>query len=105
MIRRFSRSHAGPALLFVSSKTCPYCIQARPQVRHAAAVLGSVVPVYEVDAVDHADVVKSLRVDGFPTILFRRANGRLLEYRGERDGRRIADWACAVSGMCGPSGA
>mgnify|MGYP006271566817 CR=1 FL=1 len=101
-VRPYSRNAAaGPALLFVKAEWCPHCQHTKPEMRKAAAILGSVLPVYSVDSDKNADVVRQLNVDGFPTIFFRTADGRLKTYRGERVGQKIADWACAQSGMCG----
>jgi thiol-disulfide isomerase/thioredoxin len=97
-LRQYNRTSTGPALLFVSATWCPHCKHARPEVRKAAVVLGTVVPVYVVDSEKHKDVVESLKVQGFPTILFRTESGRMKEYRGERVGQKIADWACSQSG-------
>lgn len=99
--KSYRRNAAGPALLFVKADWCPHCQAAKPEIRRAAAILGSVVPVYEVDSEKHADVVRELGVEGFPTIFFKSRGGQLKQYRGERQGQKLADWACAQSGGCG----
>lgn len=100
-VKTYRRNSAGPALLFVKAEWCPHCQSTKPEIRKAAAILGSVIPVYEVDSEKHKDVVESLKVEGFPTIFFRGSNGRLKEYRGDRKGQKIADWVCTQSGACG----
>lgn len=99
-VKNYRRNSTGPALLFVKAEWCPHCQTTKPEIRKAASILGSVLPVYEVDSDKHADVVETLQVEGFPSIFFRNANGRLKEYRGERRGQKIADWACTQSGLC-----
>jgi len=100
-VKVFRRNSSGPALLFVKAEWCPHCHHAKPEIRKAAAILGSVLPVYEIDSEKHKDVVASMGIDGFPSIFFRTACNQLKTYRGERKGQKIADWACAQSGMCG----
>lgn len=99
-VKPFRRNSTGPALLFVKAEWCGHCQEAKPQLRKAAAILGSVLPVYEVDSDKHADVVEKLNIRGFPTIFFRFADGSLKEYKGARQGQKIADWACTQSGLC-----
>ena len=100
-LQQYRRDSKGPAVLFVSAQWCPHCRNAKPQLARAAAILGSVLPVYVVDSEKHADVIAKMGVDGFPTIFFRTATGRLRTYNGEREGQKIADWACGQSGACG----
>lgn len=100
-VKSFRRGSSGPAVLFVKAEWCPHCQSAKPELRKAAAVLGSVLPVYEVDSEKHKDVIEKMGIDGFPTIFFRGPSGQLKTYTGERTGRKIADWACTQSGMCG----
>lgn len=100
-VKQYNSRSTGPAVLFVKATWCGHCKAAAPEIRKAAAIMGSVVPVYEIDSDKHADVVESLKVDGFPTIFFRTATGKLKTFRGERTGQRIADWACTQSGGCG----
>lgn len=100
-VKAFRRNSAGPAVLFVKAEWCPHCQTTKPEIKKAAAILGSVLPVYEIDSEKHKDVVESLGIDGFPTIFYRNAGGQLKTYRGERKGQKIADWACTQSGMCG----
>lgn len=102
-IYAYNRRARGPAVLYCSMATCPHCKSTRPHMAHAAALMGSVVPVYEVDSQRDADVIEALGIQGFPTILFLDVNGRTTEYEGARSGRDIADWACAHSGGCGRS--
>lgn len=92
---------SGAAILFVKSDRCPHCIAAKPEIRSAAASLKGIIPVYAVDEKKNAGVIAKLPgFQGFPTIYFRDAEGRLKMYKGERVGRTIRDWACAQSSMC-----
>lgn len=98
-----NRADRRPALLYCSSMSCPYCQSTRPEIKEAAHIMGSVVPVYEVDSQRDRDIISMLRIQGFPTIMFRNREGKLEVYKGPRRGREIADWACAHSGQCGRS--
>ena len=100
-LKPYRKNATQVAVLFVSATWCPHCRNARPELEKAAAILGSVVPVYEVDSERNADTVELLGVNGFPTIFFRNESGRVTKYNGERNGQHIADWACAQSGLCG----
>lgn len=99
-LKPFRRGSTGPDLLFVKADWCGHCKAAKPELAKAAAVLGSVLPVRVVDSEKNKDFIATLGVEGFPTIIFRNAAGRMKTYNGERTGRKIADWACAQSGGC-----
>lgn len=101
LVRRYRSGIKGPAVLFVKADWCPHCVRAKPEVARAARVLGSVVPVYELDSERNKRKIESLGVDGFPTIFFLSKDGDLRTFGGERSGQKIADWACAQSGACG----
>lgn len=100
-VKAYRKNARTPALLFVKAEWCPHCQDAKPEMEHAAAVLGSVLPVYAVDSERNADVIRDLRVQAFPTIMYQDAQGRVTEYQGPRKGKQVADWACSQSGMCG----
>lgn len=103
-LKPYRRNARGPAVLFVKADWCPHCREMKPEMQKAAALLGSVVPVYAVDSEKHEDVIQKMGVDGFPTIFYMDREGKLTMYREEsRTGRKIADWACAHSGNCGRS--
>lgn len=104
MLKQFNRRARGPCVLFVSATWCPHCRAAKPEMEEAADILGSVVPVYVVDSERDKAVVERLGVEGFPTILFMDAAGRLTPYEGPRRGKDVAAWTCAHSGNCGRSG-
>lgn len=91
----------GPAILFVKAEWCPHCQAAKPEIRKAAAILGTVLPVYMLDSKKDKDILARMPIEGYPTIFFRTAGGQLKEYSGDRTGQKIADWACAKSGACG----
>lgn len=100
-VKPYRKNAPKVAILAALADWCPHCKAAKPELDRASDILGSVVPVYEVDSERNADVVEALGVQAFPTILFRDARGKLTEYTGDRKARSIADWACAQSGMCG----
>lgn len=99
----------GPAVLFVKAEWCGFCQRTKPEIKKAADIMGTVVPIYAVDGDNDKEVLAALRkrkvrIEGFPTILFLHANGKLSTYQeSARTGRKIADWACAHSGNCGRS--
>lgn len=100
----FRKNHRKPAILYVNAKWCGFCKTTRPEMEKAAATLGSVVPIYDMDADRNKGDVENLKmVTGYPTILFVDATGKTTVYRGERVGKNLADWACAQSGNCGRS--
>lgn len=94
-VKQFNPNVAGPAVLFVKADWCGHCKTTKPEIRAASSLLGSSVPIYEVDSERDADTVKGLGVSGFPTIIFLNAQGRLGKYTGERTGQKIAQWAAA----------
>lgn len=100
-VKQYSANAAKVALLFNKADWCPHCKAAKPEIDRAAQILGTVVPVYAVDSERDAVFQSKIGVQAFPTIMFRDARGKLTEYSGAMDGRAIADWTCAQSGMCG----
>ena len=100
-VKAYRKNARMPAVLFAKAEWCPHCQHAKPEMEQAASVLGSVLPVYAVDSERNPDVIKQLKVQAFPTILYQSAEGKLTEYTGDRKGNKIADWACSQSGMCG----
>lgn len=100
----YRKNHRKPAILYVNAKWCGYCKTTRPEMEKAAATLGSVVPVYDMDADRNQEDVEQLKgVSGYPTILYVDATGKTTVYPGERTGKDLADWACAKSGNCARS--
>lgn len=98
----------GPAVLFVKAEWCPHCQHTKPEIQKAAQIMGTVVPIYQIDGDTDTATMKALsrrtQIEGYPTILFMDAAGNLTPYEeGARNGRKIADWACAHSGNCGLS--
>jgi len=56
-----------------------------PHVKKAQMVLKkSNVPVYAVDAEQHANVITTFKVNGFPELFFLGKDRRLRKYRGPR---------------------
>lgn len=97
-VKQFNPNVAGPAVLFVKADWCGHCQSAKPEVRAASAQLGARVPIYEVDSERDAGTIKGLGVEGFPTIIFLSAQGRLSKYTGARTASAIAQWAAARAG-------
>lgn len=100
-VKSYRKNARLPAVLFAKAEWCPHCQDAKPELEEAASMLGSVLPVYAVDSERNADTIRKLKVQAFPTIMYQSAEGKVVEYKGERKGKKIGDWACAQSGMCG----
>lgn len=101
----YRKNHRKPAILYVNAKWCGHCTATRPEIEKAAAILGSVIPVYDMDADRNKEDVNALSmVNGYPTILYVGATGKIVQYTKDRVGKNLADWACAQSGNCARSG-
>lgn len=97
---KHSEHSKGAAVLFVKADWCGHCVATKPHIAHVASCLGNVLPVYAVDSEKNKKFIEKLDIGGFPTIFFRTPSGELVQYSGPREGKRIADWACAQSGGC-----
>ena len=89
-----------PCVLFVKAEWCGHCKAAKPEMEKASRLLGSVIPMFSVDADSQAALVQKLGVQGFPTILFMPANGPPVTYNGARTAQGVVDWVCRVSSLC-----
>ena len=91
----------GPAVLFVNAAWCGHCTATKPEVRKLSRVLGSEIPVYDVDGDANAALVDKWKVEGFPTFFYVGPTGRRSRYAGaDRTAAALADWACAKAGTC-----
>jgi thiol-disulfide isomerase/thioredoxin len=97
---RFGTTPPGPCVLFCKADWCGFCTKAKPEIAEAARRMGSVVPVYVIDADKQEKIVSGLGVRGFPTIFYVDQNGRKQEYDGDRTGRAISEWVCNKVGSC-----
>ena len=97
---RFGTNPPGPCVLFCKADWCGHCTRAKPEIAEAARRMGSVVPVYVIDADKQEKIVSGLGVQGFPTIFYVDQNGRKHEYGGDRTGRAISEWVCNKVGSC-----
>jgi hypothetical protein len=69
-----------------------------PHVRKAQMVLKkSNVPVYAVDAEQHANVIATFKVNGFPELFFLGKDRRLRKYKGPKTPEGIINFARANS--------
>jgi len=67
-----------------------------PHVKKAQAILKKVnVPVYAVDAEQHAKVIDTFKVTGFPELFLLKENRRLMKYKGPRTAEGIIAFARA----------
>jgi len=60
-----------------------------PHVKKAQMVLKKTVHVYAVDAEQHANVITTFKVNGFPELFFLGKDRRLRKYRGPRTAEGI----------------
>jgi thiol-disulfide isomerase/thioredoxin len=97
-LRKFPRNgnlHTiGPALLYVNVSWCGFCKKTRPIMEQVSGVLGSVVPVYDVDGDARGDLVKALGAQGYPTIVYVNESGARYVYDGERTLDAITSFVC-----------
>ena len=85
----------GPALLFFSMDSCPWCIRATPVMKTVAATLGSVVPTYKVPP--ESPLTRAMGVTGFPTIIHVSELGVPTKFDGERTADAIASFVCGAT--------
>lgn len=86
----FRRDLQTPCLLFCKWSECYHCHDMAPHVRKAQMVLKkSNVPVYAVDAEEHAKVIDTFKVTGFPELFLLKENRRLMKYKGSRTAEGI----------------
>lgn len=64
----FKRNMKTPCILFCKWDNCGHCHRMAPEMKKAQTALRGKMPVYMVDAEDHSNVCKQLKVNGFPTI-------------------------------------
>jgi len=90
----FRRDLQTPCLLFCKWEQCGHCHDMSPHVKKAQMVLKkSNVPVYAVDAEQHANVITTFKVNGFPELFFLGKDRRLRKYRGPRTAEGILAFA------------
>jgi thiol-disulfide isomerase/thioredoxin len=87
------RAPGRPCLVFVHVEWCGHCRSAKPVMQRVADILGSVVPVYSVDADERPDLARAWNVAGFPTILFAK-DGEVYRYDGRRTHDAISSFVC-----------
>lgn len=85
----FRRDLKTPCLLFCKWEDCHHCHQFAPHVKKAQMVLKKSVPVYAVDAEEHAKVITTFKVTGFPELFFLGKDRRLRKYKGPRTAEGI----------------
>jgi len=85
----FRRDLQTPCLLFCKWSECGHCHDMAPHVRKAQMVLKKTVPVYAVDAEQHAKVIDTFKVTGFPELFLLKKDRRLMRYKGPRTAEGI----------------
>ena len=77
-------------LHFVKASWCGHCKRAMPEFERLVSASpitksdGSSVTVRMLDDAENKDEIQNLNVKGFPTILYRSADGSVSNYNGER---------------------
>ena len=90
----FRRDLQTPCLLFCKWENCGHCHDMAPHVKKAQMVLKKAgVPVYAVDAEEHAKVIDTFKVTGFPELFFLGKDRRLRKYKGSRTAEGIIAFA------------
>ncbi len=90
----FRRDLQTPCLLFCKWAQCGHCHDMAPHVKKAQMVLKKAnVPVYAVDADEHANVITTFKVNGFPELFFLGKDRRLRKYKGPRTAEGILAFA------------
>lgn len=85
---------SGPALLYVNVKWCGHCKAARPVMEKVSGVLGSMVPVYDIDADERPDLARALGVNSFPTIIYVDASNNMHNFDDARTVDAITSFVC-----------
>ena len=83
----------GPALLYVNAKWCGHCKNTRPVMQDVAQMLGSVVPVFDVDSDTNGALISELGVEGFPTIIYKKGS-KLKTFESSRTADAIQGFVC-----------
>ncbi len=87
----------GPALLYVNVQWCGFCKRTKPVMEKVSGILGSVVPVYSIDADERPDVAEAFKVNKYPTILYLDKYGKVYPYNGDRTLDAIVSAVCHYS--------
>ena len=66
----------------------------RPIMEKASGILGTVVPVYDVDGDANKQLISELGVRGFPTVFLLDNDGELHEYNGPRTVDGVTSFVC-----------
>jgi thiol-disulfide isomerase/thioredoxin len=90
------------ALVFFGTGWCHYCKLASPEFTKAAQALGTSFPIFQFDCEKYKDfALKTLKIDGYPTIKFVDRNGSLYKtYTGERTYPEFLKAICNESSVC-----
>ncbi len=63
---------------------CGYCKSMKMEYQQLADYIGNVFYVCYIDSTEHPELVKKLKVKGFPTIKYIKKDGTLVDYNGGR---------------------
>jgi protein disulfide-isomerase len=93
-----------PGMLLIWWKSCGHCKRFVPIFNDLANSIGTQFACTSIESEElkaHPDLAKALNFQGFPTIKFINAKGKIIgEYDGPRDAQSILDYSCKVYDYC-----
>ena len=85
-----NRAKGSGGLVIFKADWCGHCKRTMPELEKVYSMVGSVFPVYKVDADKHPGLVRRMGVDGFPTISnIICASKQQMEYNSPADSNSI----------------
>lgn len=82
------------ALVAVGAEWCGYCKQAKPVLKEVSKALKGRLNVYWVDGDKRTDLVTKWKVDGFPTIFLKTAEGGVFMYNAAVTFEDLMSFVC-----------
>lgn len=94
MLREFDGALPAPGLLYINVEWCGHCRRARPILEKVSDMVGTTVPVISVDGDANKSLLKKLKVNSFPTILYVDPAGHFKKFNGERTVENLVGFIC-----------
>ena len=96
-----SEARGTGGMLMVKTDWCGHCRRALPELEKVSNLTGMAYPIYKIDADKNKELVSSMGVNGFPTIMFIERDGKVsVKYEGERESKSILDKICKKARKC-----
>ena len=89
----------GDTLLVVTTSWCQHCVRLKPELEKFAKIYGKTFPILNIDAdtEENKKLLKTLKVEGFPTI-FLVSNSIVSEkYEGDREASSLSKGICTFT--------